>query len=153
MAVHRHVWTGFDATVNIYQESDVGAQILPAVLSYCFWQNASISATLQQKRRPVTGRSRLKIVNGMWTYTAQVATMYFRKSEELALVNIFSRQQPLQFELSLVDTNYSGSVPQENDNHLLKRVFANKFQITGKEDDILIASASFAAEEFDGDIT
>lgn len=155
MSIRRHVWQGFDADVNLYlEDADTGAQLSGGpVLTYCYWQDFSIGATLAQIRRPVTGRPRLKIVNAMWQYTASVAHMYFRKAEELRLSDVFNRQQPLQIELALADTAYTGIVPQENDTHLLKRAFANSFQITGRSADILEAKASFTAEEFDGDFT
>ena len=155
MATKRHVWQGFDADVNLYlEDEDTGEQISGGpILTYCYWENFSISATLAQTRRPVTGRTRLKIVNAMWQYTASVAHMYFRKSEELRLSDVFNRQQPLQIELALEDTNYTGEAPQENDTHLLRRAFSNSFQITGRSAEIIEAKASFSAEEFDGDFT
>lgn len=154
----RHVWTGLDATISIYQNEIAagpsgGGSSGDLIMSYCFWEDFTISGTLTQKRRLVTARARPKIVNHMWEYTAKVGCMYFRKIDEIALVSIFSRQQALRVEILLDDPIYSGEFPLENDPHVLKTAYGNSFAITGREDDIITASASFTAEEFDGDIT
>lgn len=148
MTINQEVWTGLDADVDVYLEDENGDAITSGgtVITYCYWQNFSVRALLEQVRRPVTGRSRKKIVNRAYEYEASVDHFYFRKSDELNLTEIFNREQPLQF---VVRMRKEYQTSEEGETHTLKRAFANGFDITGQENDIIIASAKFSAEDFE----
>lgn len=146
----REVWTGQDAIVDVYLDDGEGNRVSGGpILSYCYWQDFSINAQMEQQRRPVTGRSKLKITNRAYTYDAQVSHFYFRKSEEIRLTDVFNREQAIQFEVTLDKPHYSGTAPFEADAHTLKIAKNSNWRITGDENDILVATANFAAEEFE----
>lgn len=150
MPAGREVWHGTNANVEVYLDDGDGNQLSGGpVLSYCFWQNFSISAIMEQIRRPVTGRAKKKITNRAFEYEASIEHFYFRKAEEIRLNDVFNRQQALQFKVALVKDHYTDTAPLENDDHLLKICRASRWKLNGEENDILIMTASFAAEDFE----
>lgn len=164
MSQQRHVWTANYADVQIYREDTNGNVIddsnaivsgfdpnspsIDPVLSYCYLQNASLNVTAETVRRPVGGRATRKLtIHEFDDCQLSSEWMFFKKSEEHNTTKIFNRAQRLRLVLKLVDITYTGVDPYENDSVQLTRALATQFGIDHRDNEVIVAKATFEAEE------
>lgn len=161
--MERHVWSLAEAEVEVYREQPsvadpkIGEIVLVGnppepmepIFPYCILQGATLICGTQLVRRAVTGRGRRKIVNPAMAFdeiTLTINHLYFRKAAELDTTILFSPRSQLRLVLSNVDWLYSDDFPFENDRFTLSFVFAQSFQITGQQADVMEGTGTFLAE-------
>ena len=167
MTEQLHVWTSAFADLQIFLENASGnvlnsdtleidndfdpndpARSYDPILSYCYLQNATMTATAETQRRPITGRARRKLtIREFDDCKVDCETMFFRKEEEINFNKIFNRRQRLRIVMRLVDPTYSGVTPYLNDTMQMKRSLATSFGVTERDNEVLMCNASFEGEE------
>jgi len=152
----QHVWTGNNLNVLVYYDDGNGNRVnvddspfvdgvdLP-ILDYCYVETATVHGTLNNQRRPETGRLRQRIVTEDWIYEMSVSHLYFQKSLELPLATIFNREQPLQLDMFFYDPG-SG---QTEDHHWLKIAYSIDFDIQSQDNRNVVNAPKFIAEIFE----
>lgn len=167
MSEQLHVWTSAFADLQIFLEDASGTVVntdtlvadpgfnpndldraYDPVLTYCYLQNASMTAAAETQRRPITGRARRKLtIREFDDCKVDCDIMFFRKEEEINFNKIFNRRQRLRIVLRLIDPSYSGVSPYLNDTMQMKRALATSFGVTERDNDVLSCNASFEGEE------
>ena len=149
-SVKRHVWTLGDGNLYVYQENGSGSLVgSDPLFEYCYLEGVTISCKTVLQRRAITGRGRRKLVNpsnGFDEVRLVCEHIFFRKATELDLTNVFTKGKWLRLTLPLEDFGYTNVAPFENDTMTLSYCRASDFQITGREVDVIIATATFEAE-------
>lgn len=167
MSEQRHVWTSAFADVQIFLENASGTVLnsdtlvadpgfdphdplrtYDPILSYCYLQNATMTASAETQRRQVTGRARRKLtIREFDDCKVDCETMFFYKTDEINFTKIFNRRQRLRIVMKLFDPSYSGVAPYLNDTMQMKRALATSFGVTERDNEVLMCNASFEGEE------
>ncbi len=142
------IWTGNDVTVFIYAAGPDGEKLSEIPLfSHCFMQDCKVSGQLNYERRPVTGRPKKKIVAHEWgEYEMSVGHFYLSKDIELDLDEVFHREKLLLIEMVCL---HEGDNPDNAETHTLKMAKACDFAITSNDNQNVLGTAKFCAEEFE----
>jgi len=165
MPVSRHVWTFAEAEVEIYLERPsadpkigevinsagtvIDPAVVPGVTPYCFMESGNLNVATQLVRRGVTGRGRRKIVHPASAFDEiqlTVGHLYFKKTAEFDAIALFKPRRQLRLYFRNVDWLYSGVAPLENDIFTLSFAFAQSFELSGQEADVMEGRAVFQAE-------
>lgn len=150
----RSVWTLGEADITVYAEDGNGNLVLVdgqpvPLVQYCFVEDMTIRASTEIKRRAVTGRGARMITTPSGSYddcSAMIEHMFFRKATEINLTNIFNPGASLRLVISFFKLIYTNVAPFENDTIYLSCCKAKSFEITGKQPEIVMATANFEAE-------
>ena len=149
----RHVWTGYNVTVEVTRMDDVNYPANPTVLTnYCFFESISINANNELTRRPCTGRTKRKIIPAEFEYSCEVGAMYYRKTEHFNS-DMLNRSIALRFRMICIDEFSSQNNTAEP--HVLGNAFVSNLglQVSISEgnnsSDIIKTSMSMEAEDFE----
>lgn len=141
------VWTGNDLDVSVYQDDGKGVRpgedINQAItlLTYCLFQDATISSVTPSERKPVWGRPRQRIVLGAPEYEMDVSYFHITATP-YELANIFNREKCLQLEWKLQFAN-------RIERHTLKIAYAISYQLVANDNQNCVGHAHFEAEEYE----
>lgn len=143
-------WLNLEA-ISIYSQNcdtlEVGES---PILKACFAEDFSLTGTRELKRREISGSLKPKIVpRGGFIYSGSISGLFFRKSTELDPATILAQCSCLAIKFSLINADYSGSAPFENDTLWLKEAKVREFQITGSDNEIIKSTLSFDARTFE----
>jgi hypothetical protein len=153
MALNR-VWTGYDAFVYVYWNDADGNRINKnggpwtetdgPLVPYCFFQNMTLDGNVPNVRRPVTGRPQKRLLVDIDEWELSVEHFYVSKVKELDPTTIFARDKILELVLKL-------QAPEnltDEDDHTLVPARRIACTVTGRENEVLVGTAKFAAEQF-----
>ena len=158
--MQRMVWTILQGDVKIFSEDSSGNKVdyltgdhtgeePDPIFTYCYLEGVQISIGTEVKRRAVTGRGRRKLINQSGVFdeiTIEVEHMFFRKSTEFNIADVFNPTKQLRLEFNLDELTYSGNTPFENDSFGFSFCRTKSFKLTGSNGDVMKATASFVAE-------
>lgn len=141
------IWTFNDLAIAIYASDENGS--LPAdgatpLLSYCYVDTASLDGSLEIERRDRDCLAERELVaTTAWdNYAASVNGIYLSKGLEFNVSQIFNRDAWLVVEF------LCSARPKADDRHLLACCKAEKFQLSGSDNQNLIYNASFQATRY-----
>lgn len=147
MTERRHVWTMLFGEVTIYQENENGTLASSTPIAHaCYLEGLSLSEILETSRREVYGRSSRKITTRTFEYEANFEALHISKRTEYTAIKSLGRNAFLRLVINFEDDSYDGIAPFDNDEYALTKCRRTKFEITGSDTNVIIASATFLSE-------
>jgi len=150
------VWTGHELSVHLFKLiNGLPLNMLDPyrynphtdipLLSYCYWQTASVTPSSDLKRRPSTDRSLLEIIPDQYIFTCRITSMYCIQ-EEFCGIDLFNRRNRFLIVFSQFSDN---ARTRASDQHILYNSAAQTGEITFQENGITeISSLIFGAEDY-----
>lgn len=146
MSLQREPWSAHEAAITIWLEDGYGNYIAPPLLETLFAKNVSFRGIIESTSVGQPGAAVKDIDTFPQGFAIDIEELYYRKA--LQLDQFLDRNDRYRVEIKLVNEQYSGTAPFENDTHVF-RMAAVQWNPLWEENDIAVVKLSFTAEEMD----
>jgi len=157
------VWTGIELEVKLFrvineipysvdgmpQGSLNGYRFNPQydtpLLEYCFWQSASISASIETEQVQVPGRNSKRNISGGSSYTCSISSFYC-EAKELDEGIVFNSR--FRYHVAIIHTTFTSQRNVYQEQCVLFLASVSSFRLNGIENGISSYEVEYSAEDY-----